>query len=105
MSDPAPPKGTCFPDSLNRFLHGMPLRGSVLVHGEVDGGDAGRIGHAWLENEDVVWDPQLGYFERDEFYSRFKPALHARYGKEEAELAWLRAGHYGPWHEAPKPEI
>ncbi len=94
--------GTCYPDALNQFLCGNTVSGGTLVHGRVDG-IGGRIGHAWVENEEWVWDSKFDVVPRDQYYARFNPQIDGRFTKAEALLLPIREGHYGPWAE-PKAE-
>lgn len=70
-----------------------------VVHGEVDGPPhIGRIGHAWLELGDMVYNPT-----DDRFYPcwLFRMKLYAvpivSYTISTACAMAARFGHFGPW--------
>lgn len=70
-----------------------------LVHGECNGRNGTRIGHAWLEFDGEAYCPVL-----DEclpiavFKLRLGAVLHARYTADEALFMKMRHRHMGPWN-------
>ena len=73
-----------------------------LVHGEVDcydpDSDSPRMGHAWLESRDEVFDPVVNqHFSKDKFYGLGPITVTGRYTKIEACNLMLDNDHYGPW--------
>ena len=69
-----------------------------LIHGECNGHNGTRIGHAWLEFDGEAYCPVL-----DEclpipvFVSRLGATEHVRYTADEALFMKLRHWHMGPW--------
>ena len=60
-----------------------------LVHGEVDcydpDSDSPRMGHAWLESRDEVFDPVANqHFSKDKYYGLGPITVTGRYTKIEA---------------------
>ena len=74
--------------------------GWKLAHGTVRGREGERIGHAWLERDDMVYDAVLDR-EIDElsYLARFHAERQAIYSQEEAAVTMLQHKHWGPWHE------
>ena len=73
----------------------------LLIHGEVTGPDGSRIGHAWLENYDRVFDPVLSEFFSTALYRiRFGPTYLQEYDRKQAVAMVLRTNHAGPWDES-----
>ena len=79
-----------------------------LAHGEVDcydpALDSPRMGHAWLETGDEVFDPVANeYLSRDYYYSLGHVANVRRYTVKEAakEAALLIAASEYPWGPWP----
>ena len=71
----------------------------VLVHGEVEGyPGTGRVGHAWLEFDGMVYDPT-----DDTLYDTLEYRIGARakpiaiYTHEQACAMGVKFLHYGPW--------
>lgn len=70
-----------------------------LVHGECNGRNGTRIGHAWLEFDGEAYCPVL-----DEclpiavFKLRLGAVVHARYAADEALFMKMRHRHMGPWN-------
>ena len=69
----------------------------ILVHGYVNG-EFGRIGHAWLECENQIYDAV-----KDEEYSveiytkKFNAVAVLRYDRKSAAINAVESGHSGPW--------
>ncbi len=86
-----------------KSLHDMKDPGDWrLVHGEVDcydpASDSPRMGHAWLETGDEVFDPVPNeFFPKDEYYALGRATIVRRYTKIEAAHVMLKEGHTGPW--------
>lgn len=71
----------------------------TLVHGETVGPKRiGRMGHAWLERDDWVYDPVLDRAWPWHIYSRFVGAVSMRrYSYSETWRFAEETGHCGPW--------
>ncbi len=71
-----------------------------LVHGETVGPfDKGRMGHAWLESDEMVYDAVLDVMKPIlEFERRYAAIRDRSYSKEEAAQRSLASDNsYGPW--------
>ena len=77
--------------------------GWALVHGEVDSA-LGRMGHAWLELGDTVYDAVLDeLFPTADYRLMFTALEIARYSREEAAQHAVSSVHSGPWIERRWP--
>jgi hypothetical protein len=91
-------KGRCY--ELAAMGCFVPGPGWVLVHGEVNGPPptVGRIGHAWLELDGLVYDPVLDQaIGQDVYTAKFSAIPVTRYTSVEAANQIATRGHYGPW--------
>jgi hypothetical protein len=91
--------GRCY-ELAYRTLFEMPAsEGWHLVHGEVDGlPDEPRIGHAWLEFGEAVYDPVTDQGSDWTTFERlFGAVAQRRYTLREAVACALSTKHYGPW--------
>jgi len=72
------------------------------VHGQCNGPNGSRAGHAWILAPDGrVYDPVLDRWFTEAAYRDFVAAVPERqYTLEQAAAALLllAADHYGPWH-------
>jgi hypothetical protein len=69
-----------------------------VVHGEVNGPDKSRIGHAWLEGGDQVFDAVLNQIlPCGEYRLRYGAAPLVKFTRAEAAQAVLERKHFGPW--------
>jgi hypothetical protein len=78
----------------------------ILVHGAVAIPNTflGVIGHAWLERDDIVYDPVWDIVMTQAEYRTFRRAqcIH-RYTLKEAGAMILEHGIYGPWtNDSPR---
>ncbi len=78
------------------------IGGWVLVHGVVTGTGNGlkgkQFGHAWLENETLVYDAADGrLYEREGYYQAGKIKEVFKYSRDETLRLLLETEHYGPW--------
>jgi hypothetical protein len=72
----------------------------LLVHGEVNGPDGTRIGHAWLEREGEIYDPVGDEFlPKVQYRMRFAVKNIRKYSRLEVAEAVLACNHLGPWVE------
>jgi hypothetical protein len=75
-----------------------------LVHGTTKGrmrdGNVGRIGHAWLERDDVCYDAvDDAEFDRVTYYATNEAVAEAVYTRVQALEKAVLTGRCGPWHE------
>jgi hypothetical protein len=69
-----------------------------LVYGEANGPDGSRIGHAWLEGGDQVFDAVLNQIVPfGEYRARYGAAPLVRFTRVEAAQAAVERKHFGPW--------
>ena len=71
-----------------------------LVHGEIVSpiGNGDRIGHAWLANDQQVYDPVSNHvFDWSDYLKKYKARAIARYRAHDAMLVSGQHHHYGPW--------
>ena len=102
------PLGRCY-ELAYKSLFDMKDHGDwLLAHGYVDcydrASDSRRMGHAWLETRDEVFDPVKNqYFSRDYYYSLGHAANVRRYTVKEAvkEAGLLIAASEYPWGPWP----
>jgi hypothetical protein len=72
--------------------------GWLLVHGEGNSKAGERIGHAWLEFGDCVFDPvENATYEKTAYYARYGAKCLHTYEPKEAALAATAHGHFGPY--------
>lgn len=93
--------GDCYEFACNKVVM-EPLEPWTLVHGIVIGQGklAGvKIGHAWLERGDRVYDPYVGWFDLDDYYKIGQIEYVRRYTADEARQNAMTHRHYGPWDE------
>ncbi len=71
----------------------------ALVHGLVDGApNSGRIAHAWVERDGIVYDPVLDRaMPLPDYQAQFAAVAVARYDKSSACRMVAEHGHSGPW--------
>lgn len=110
------PSFQCYHDALMAAIsgnaQGMPdltrVHSVTLVHGEVSvqklDGTIGRGGHAWVEFVSgkwrFIWDPEnKRVFDYDAYIKEVGATELKRFSRQEAIIAALRSGHYGPWTE------
>ena len=69
-----------------------------LVHGECNGHNGTRIGHAWLELDGEAYCPVLDLcIPIPIFEKRLQAIAHVRYTADEVLFMKLRHRHMGPW--------
>lgn len=69
-----------------------------LVHGECNGDNGTRIGHAWLEFDGEAYCPVLDVCTPIQVFEKQLGAVpHARYTAQDALIMKLRHRHMGPW--------
>jgi|SRR5205823_11545866 len=99
----AKPRGDCYEEAF-KFLSDVAAEASdkyILVHGNV-----ARLrqdvafNHAWVEEDDVVHElsanRHLTFLKKD-YYDHLGVKNTRRYAYEEALVAAVKSGHYGPW--------
>jgi hypothetical protein len=93
----SPRSGRCYELSFKGALRSKVW---CVVHGEVNGPpDIGRIGHAWLEYGEAVYNPTDDTFYQSwEFRMRLQATPIAFYTVQEACAKAAEFEHYGPWH-------
>ena len=80
----------------------------LLCHGIVDGQGqltGQKIGHAWNEHQDVVFDYSNGkkiILRKEQYYALGKIKKVAKYNREEALSMMSRYEHYGTWDNSVK---
>ena len=73
------------------LVHGLPLG----TGGEADGL---RYPHAWLERDDIVWDPNADMVvPRHLYYEAGSIEFTVKYDGAKAGAMQLSHEHYGPW--------
>ena len=72
-----------------------------LVHGYITQKSTGKmIDHAWVEKEDIVYDPVMDWeVPTVVYYGLFDAEVDKRYTKEEIYKHAAESGTYGPWHQ------
>ena len=90
---------TCFYDTWKRVDD--PTKDDKIVHGYVTAGHPRRrIMHAWVEMEDIVWDPQFDIeMDKDVYYELMDAEPKKKYTAEEGMINAVRKGHTGPWED------
>lgn len=91
--------GLCYELS-GRYMIGHP--NAELIHGIVTNriGDGKTLEHAWVEYNNIVFDPVIGKeFRKEVYYALFIPKIIERYKYEEVCKTMLRYKHWGPWNE------
>ena len=79
---------------------------SELIHGSISYKGSERNNHAWVEYDNIVFDPVLGKeFPKDYYYSIFNVIEIERYSHEDVMKTMLRYNHWGPWNEQNPPKI
>ena len=91
--------GLCYTGAVN---HVTDAEVGTLVHGSVWSPNLRRrIGHAWVEDGNFVYDyetlGQMRTYDRDWFYEEAQAQVHGRWTPEQAMKMRLRQGHTGPW--------
>jgi hypothetical protein len=77
----------------------------LLVHGEVNGAEGRRTGHAWLERGASIFDPVSNVtLPAASYYGQHDARSFETYDQTEAASAALLHGHLGPWHSPAAPE-
>ena len=67
--------------------------GWVLVHATVGG-----IPHCFVENDTLVYDPQLNrFYDNGQYYTFFSVIGCHKYGAMDAAKTMVYNGHWGPW--------
>jgi hypothetical protein len=71
----------------------------LIVHGECVGPlGCGRMGHAWLQSGESVYDPVLDRtYNLEDYRTQFAAVEHARYTFLAASRQASSSGHVGPW--------
>jgi len=88
--------GLCYETALRHQIKG----GGILHHGSIQGDDGKRVNHAWVEHDNMIFEPQTGHmFDKNNFNSRFKPESRNKYSQEEAGISMIRNKHMGPWEK------
>jgi hypothetical protein len=87
--------------SMNGLEH---IDGWQLAHGVVTGTGNGlegkQFGHAWLENDFLVYDAEnKKLFLKGAYYKAGQIQEVCRYDKVEAARLMTRTGHFGPWED------
>lgn len=76
--------------------------GLWVVHGSIQAEGLPRIGHAWLEAGDTVYDPVADHLMPWPVYRRWAGARRAHKMRAADALRYgVDTGHAGPWHPAP----
>lgn len=92
--------GRCYELSWRTVMR-MPEEGR-LVHGSIQGGGNERIPHAWVEIDDLAYDPVMDEWWPVEFYRRLVNAeVATEIWKDDAIGTAAATGNMGPWHAAP----
>ena len=94
--------GRCYELAWKSLYNMKDPGGWRLAHGEVDcydpASDSPRMGHAWLETRDEVFDPVANeYFSKDDYYSLGYPTNVRRYTRKEAAQRISAEGIWGPF--------
>ncbi len=95
--------GQCYILS-GRYVLGHP--NAELIHGIVTNriGDGRTLEHAWVEYDNIVFDPVIEQeFQKEIYYALFIPKIIERYNHEEVCKIMLRNKHWGPWNEQNPP--
>lgn len=79
--------------------------GLVLCHGVctlTGGRDRGKaFGHAWIENQNLVFDGEIGTaVDRSRYYAIGKVRDVRRFTLKQVCAEGLKRRHYGPWNPA-----
>ena len=88
-------EGRCYELAIRGCLQATEWK---LVHGERPGHNGTRIGHAWLEFDNVAYCPVLDLcMPIPMFEKRLRAIAHARYTTDEVLFMKMRHRHMGPW--------
>lgn len=89
-------EGDCYKNVMD-YLLDNDIPNAYIVHGKVSGRN-GTVDHAWIETQDVVYDPTTGIkTDKQTYYNRLKPAVDKKYSFVQAMKMRFQQGHYGPY--------
>ena len=89
--------GHCYPLS-GRYVMGHFNEPVTLVHGTIRSLGNPRIGHAWVQLPDGIWEPASNVvWDTADFTTRFNPCIQAEFTPTQVSITMLRTGHWGPW--------
>lgn len=103
--------GLCYELS-GRYVSGHP--NSELIHGSVTNRipnmlkgimeETKTLEHAWVEYNNIVFDPVIGQeYQKEVYYALFEAKVIERYNYEEVLKITLKDGNWGPWNEQNPP--
>jgi hypothetical protein len=100
--------GNCYEQALLFVLHaqlatldGAPaIPGLTLVHGILRRPDGSQMGHGWIEQDGIVYEPETGRSTpRNLDYVLARVVYRVSYTPEHAIEQAQQSGHYGPWDQ------
>jgi len=95
---PKKTQGRCYELSGQIVCRADKAMALALVHGEVSRKIGKRIGHAWVEKGNLVYDVVLDqFFSVSHYYEKFGVKVVSRYFWQEAAKQVIRFKHWGPW--------
>ena len=90
--------GRCYEIAWKQLLSDERFADWRLVHGEARGPEDERIGHAWLEKGEELFDPVLNlFFANGEYRMRYAAVTLKAYDRLEAARIGATKEHFGPW--------
>ena len=97
-------EGNCYPNAYNLL---MKLKdegiNAVLVHGKFTNKDGSIIDHAWVELDELLWDPSIDFENpiqilKKHYYEVGKVSDTHKYSFMETLEKFISLRNYGPWH-------
>jgi hypothetical protein len=91
--------GDCY-KNVQDYLLDNDIPYATIVHGVVTSRN-GTLNHAWIETDEDVYDPTTGVkTDKEKYYAKLNPQVHARYTFTDALKQRFITGNYGPWTES-----
>lgn len=99
--------GYCYKLARREVLYAKPDSPEIIVHGTLRNPQNRNqnIGHAWVEENEQVFDPVLDLiWPKDAYYRFFNAKAEQGYTVAEAKKLIYETGHFGPRHETTGEE-